>query len=34
LIADQIDLRRHQDWIETVLVQHQSQPEVAALRHD
>ena len=34
LIADQIYRRRHHDWIETVVVQHQPQPEVAALRHD
>ena len=32
-IADRICQRRHHEWIETFLVQHQSQPEVAALRH-
>ena len=30
-IADRICQRRHHDWIETFLVQHQSQPEAAAL---
>ena len=32
-IADRICQRRHHDWIETFLVQHQSQPETAALQH-
>jgi hypothetical protein len=32
-IADRICQRQHHDWIETFLVQHQSQPEVAALQH-
>jgi DNA recombination protein Rad52 len=32
-IADRICQRRHHDWIETFLVQHQSQPEAAALHH-
>jgi len=32
-IADRICQRRHHDWIETFLVQHQSQPEAAAALH-
>jgi DNA recombination protein Rad52 len=32
-IADRICQRQHHDWIETFLVQHQSQQEVAALQH-
>jgi DNA recombination protein Rad52 len=32
-IADRICQRQHHDWIETFLVQHQPQPEVAALQH-
>jgi DNA recombination protein Rad52 len=32
-IADRICQRRHHDWIETFLVQHQSQPEAAAMQH-
>ena len=32
-IADRICQRRHHDWIETFLVQHQSPPEAAAALH-
>ena len=32
-IADRICQRRHHDWIETFLVQHQTQPEAAAIHH-
>ncbi|MFT5340030.1 MAG: hypothetical protein ACI9IO_001783 [Cyanobium sp.] len=32
-IADRICQRRHHDWIETFLVQHQTQPETAAIHH-
>jgi DNA recombination protein Rad52 len=32
-IADRICQRRHHDWIETFLVQHQSPPEAAAVHH-
>jgi len=32
-IADRICQRRHHDWIETFLIQHQSQPAAAALHH-